>query len=166
MPVSNNRIQLDATWSIKVADFSDDFNTLFDLVKHGIENCGEVDIDWDFAFSVAKEYYVGPMSERVFLVLYKDLKPVGILLGAKVDLHPVFHKTGVTVEQVWFVEPDSRGNKVALKLVEAFEEWSRQLGVKRVVMGHFNDPVGSKIKKYYEKSGYKLLEESYVKVLV
>lgn len=159
----NPRLQIDETWSIKVADASDDKVALYALVEEGIKAIGEPEVDWDFALATADQYINGPMTERVFLVLYRDLKPVGVLLGAKVDLHPVFKKTGITIEQLWWVTPAYRGNKVSTKLIDAFEEWSKQIGVKRCVMGHFNNPIGDKVKKYYERSGFTLLEQSYVK---
>lgn len=163
--MATRRFNIDETWSIKVADETDDFNTLLNLIEDGVRNCGEPDVDRDYLMTVAMQYYNGPMSERVFLILYKDLKPVGVLLGAKVDSHPVFRKTGITIEQLWWVNPNHRGHKASTKLIEAFEEWSRQVGVKRCVMGHFMDSIGDKVKKYYDRSGYKLLEQSYVKEL-
>jgi GNAT superfamily N-acetyltransferase len=166
MPVSNPRIQLDETWSIKVADDSDDYTRLFTLVEQGVKNIGEDSVDSEFLYETSRQFFSGPLSEKVFLVLYKDLYPVGVLLGAKVDAHPVFRKTGITIEQLWWVDPSYRGSKTATKLVDAFVEWSRQLGVKRVVMGHFNDPIGEKLQKHYEHIGFKLLEQSYVKELV
>lgn len=166
MQTSNPRISLDETWSIKVVDETDNWTRVFDLVKQGVDNIGEPSIDVEFLEAVAREFASASINDKVLLILYKDLYPVGILLGMNVNTHPVFRKTGVTIEQLWWVDPEHRGSKHATKLIDAFEEWSRQLGVKRVVMGHFNDLVGTKVKKYYEKNGFNLLEQSYVKELV
>lgn len=159
------RINLDPVWSIKVIDESDDWIRIFDLVKQGVDNIGESDVDPEFLVQSAHEFAVAPLKEKIFLVLYKDLYPVGVLLGLNVNTHPVFRKTGITIEQLWWVDPQYRGSKHATKLIDAFEEWSRQIGVKRVVMGHFHDEVGSKVKKYYERSGFKLFETCYMKEL-
>lgn len=160
----NPRIQLDETWSLKVADDGDDWQRLLELIQQGVKNVGEEDVDALFLEQTAREFAIAPTS-RTFLVLYKDLRPVGVLLGAKVDAHPVFRKTGITVEQLWWVDPQYRGSKHSFKLIDAFVEWSRQIGVKRCVMSHFVDPIGAKLRKSYEKSGFKLLEQSYVKVI-
>lgn len=165
MKDSNPRIQVDETWSIKVVDKTDDWTRIFDLIKQGVNNFEESDVDVAFLEVVALQFANSAISDKVLLVLYRDLYPVGVLLGMNANTHPVFHKTGVTIEQLWWVDPEHRGSKHATKLIDAFEEWSRQIGVKRVVMGHFNDLIGTKVKKYYEKNGYKLLEQSYVKEL-
>ena len=166
MQVSNPRIHIDETYSLKVIDETDDWLRCFELVEQGVKNIGEESIDSEFLHEVAKDFATADKRMKIFLVLYKDLKPIGILLGMKVDTHPVFRKTGITIEQLWWIDPVYRGSKVATKLIEAFEEWSRQVGVKRMVMGHFNDLIGTKVKKYYERSGFKLLEQSYVKELI
>lgn len=159
---SNPRIHLDETWSIKVADLGDDWTRLLELIHQGVKNVGEEELDTLFLEQTARDFATTP-QERTFLVLYKDAVAVGVLLGAKVDAHPVFRKTGITVEQLWWVDPQYRGSKHSFKLIDAFVEWSRQMGVKRCVMSHFVDPIGAKLSKAYEKSGFKLLEQSYVK---
>lgn len=163
--MSNHRIHIDETYSLKVADTVEAFDPIFEVVLKGVQELGEEDIDIEYLKTRAWEFVTAPVSQRVLLVLYKDLKPIGVLLGAKVEEHPVYRRTGITVEQLWYVVPESRGSKAAIKLVEAFEEWSRKIGVKRCVMSHFINPVGERVAKYYERSNFKKLEESWVKEL-
>lgn len=94
----------------------------------------------------------------VVMYLVND-KPVGILGGVANEM--VFSREIITAELFWWVDPAHRGRK-SLALKEAFEYWSKRIGAKYIQMSGLNDP---KTARYYERTGYKLTENAYLKVI-
>lgn len=65
-------------------------------------------------------------------------------------------------EIAWWVEPEYRKAGVGKLLMEAFEYWAKEkAGCTMVSMAVLGDDPGD----FYEKSGYKLYEKAYLKVL-
>jgi GNAT superfamily N-acetyltransferase len=69
----------------------------------------------------------------------------------------------IAVETFWFVNPLKRGN--GLKLVDAFEQWAIDNGCEAAAMIHLADSHPESLKRFYEASGYRLLEMHYIKTL-
>lgn len=67
----------------------------------------------------------------------------------------------VATELAWWVNPEARKKSVGKELLERFEEVSKEAGCKAVVVSCLADEVG----KFYEKCGYKLHEQAYMKEL-
>ncbi|MCP3924916.1 MAG: GNAT family N-acetyltransferase [Desulfobacterales bacterium] len=67
----------------------------------------------------------------------------------------------MAIEAFWFVDPRYKG--LGKKLFDRFELEAKKLGCKKLGMVHMVDSYPDSLKKFYEKSGYKLLELHYIK---
>lgn len=67
----------------------------------------------------------------------------------------------IATELGWWVEPEHRSSGVGKELILAFEQWAIDQGCQHIVMVSLDEDLG----KYYEKSGYRLVERAYMKEL-
>lgn len=72
-----------------------------------------------------------------------------------------FSQDRVSSEVAWWVDPEGRGHRDSLLLFEAYEVWSRKVGCRLCQVAML--PSVTDLSKFYERRGYKLLEQSYVK---
>lgn len=121
-------------------------------------------------FHEASPYQVLPFSELHCLQLFQkylqDKTSVMILLSDHGMLvafasQAPFSSDRVSTEVAWWVDPEGRGNRDSLLLFEAYEIWSRKVGCKLCQVAML--PSVTDLSRFYEKRGYKLLEQSYVK---
>lgn len=80
----------------------------------------------------------------------------GALLGC---LTPMFWQPSVIVakELGWWVEPEHRG-VYSIRLIKQFEEWARDRGATKVLMGYLNAINAEKMDKMYKKLKYNSFE--------
>jgi hypothetical protein len=94
------------------------------------------------------------------IVLYLvDDKPVGMIAGMLTEM--VFSREDAAQELVWWVNPEHRTRK-SFSLKEAFEYWAKRVGAKYIIMA---EPNNDKVARYYERTGYRPMERSHVKVI-
>jgi GNAT superfamily N-acetyltransferase len=68
----------------------------------------------------------------------------------------------IAIGMFWYVSPlKGRGKGVAL--LKAFEEWAKTEGCTKVSMAHLADVNSVKMQHLYQKRGYKLMEQHFVK---
>lgn len=97
---------------------------------------------------------------KTIIVLYmKDDKPVGMLAGMTSEM--LFNRELLASEVIWWVEPEHRSRK-SFALKEAYEYWAKRVGAKYIQMSNLND---KRVEQFYERTGYKLTERAYLKVL-
>lgn len=97
---------------------------------------------------------------KTIVVLYMhDGKPVGMIAGMSSEM--MFSREIIASEVIWWVEPGFRSRKT-LALKEAYEFWAKRIGAKYIQMANLDD---QKIERYYERTGYKLTERAYLKVI-
>lgn len=96
-------------------------------------------------------------------VLCVDTEIVGMFIGF---LAPCFFSNVVqAVEIVWYVDPDHRGSKEAYKMIDLYEEWAGFREAVCVNMMSLDILNGKKVAKMYERRGYRLAENTFVKEL-
>lgn len=96
---------------------------------------------------------------KIIVILLCDPGPYGIIVGTKQDLP--FCDGSVSTELVWWVDDDCRDIKGLLWLYEAFEDWSKRVGATYIQSGMLLDMAD--LSKFYERRGYKRVEQSYFK---
>lgn len=99
--------------------------------------------------------------QAVPLLLLDGTQPVGMLLGCATEVP--FSDDRVAAELAWYVDPPYRGNRKALELVYAFEEWARRVGCKHASMSLLTTLTD--VSKFYERLGYQKTEISYFRSL-
>ena len=75
-------------------------------------------------------------------------------------LHPMNGDT-IATEIVWWMEPEARGGRAALKLFAAGEAWARDQGATKFQMIAPSDQVGA----FYERLGFQKIEVHYQRSL-
>lgn len=67
-------------------------------------------------------------------------------------------------ELIWYVDPRFR-NTVGIRLFKEFEHTVRERGAKHLTMVHLENSMPDKLKNYYERQGYALVETHYTKAV-
>lgn len=102
---------------------------------------------------VIENFVTSPLHEKI-IILHGDK---GMIVGMVSPL--LFVGPKVASEIAWWVEPEHRKTNVGTELLEAFEQWARNVDCSLIVMDAQNDKLG----KYYESKGYKPTSFSYMK---
>lgn len=104
-------------------------------------------------------YFRGP--RRLCLVADNGDGPYGILMAHAFehDFGPVW----LSQERLWWIDPAHRGGSTAMRMLDAYEVWSRSEGCTFAGMaGMGSDPV---VMKLYQRRGYRVAETHCLKVL-
>lgn len=96
-------------------------------------------------------------SEDALLLVEDTGNPTG-MLGAVLFSHPLSHQRFFS-ELFWWVEPEHRGNGLAL--LRAAEEWAAERGASHSIMISPDD----RVSRLYETLGYAKLETHYIRLL-
>lgn len=83
-------------------------------------------------------------------------------------IYPMYFSSNLLVacELFWYVEPDKRGNGIAQRMLNYFEEVARQRQARAVTMIALDHgDHGPRTAQLYERLGYSLKEQSYIKRL-
>lgn len=85
----------------------------------------------------------------------------GVILGA---MAPVwFAEEWAAIEVALWVQPDSRGGKIARKLIEAFEAWGKSMGASFSTMSDLCIGGEYPASGLFERLGYRQAERSWIK---
>ena len=122
-------------------------------------------IDRGYLYSFTVEYLKGSIADKV-VILLKDIdKPVGLLVGIIDHGHPMMYSCKVANELLWWVHPDYRGTPDSFALIEAYEQWAKELKCTHIHLAHFENKFSKKLSKHYTDMGYSKVEVSYLKEL-
>ena len=112
-----------------------------------------------------ENYYsqiVGGVKKRAGFVPYNLSDTISDVLIAYIDGKPVgcaglkkYSDTDVEIKRVW-VEPESRGQKIASRMLNLIEEKARQMNYKRAILQ--TRPIMMDAVKLYENRGYSLID--------
>lgn len=69
------------------------------------------------------------------------------------------------VELFWYVKPEYRGGTWPVRLLREFEVWAATRGCDQVCMIHMECSMPARLKEFYLRSGYQLIETVYRKNL-
>jgi GNAT superfamily N-acetyltransferase len=80
---------------------------------------------------------------------------------------PMFMNSSTMVAQelFWWVDKESRGSGVGVKILKKAEDLAKNQGAVAMLMLSLNDFNGDRIDKLYEKLGYKRKEQTYMRTL-
>jgi GNAT superfamily N-acetyltransferase len=71
----------------------------------------------------------------------------------------------VAVELFWYVQPEHRHGLFPVRLLREYERWASGQGCVHVSMIYMEASMPERMKEFYERSGYRLLETVYRKRL-
>lgn len=75
----------------------------------------------------------------------------------------IFTNKTMLKELFWFVNPDKRNSWVAYKLIKEAEKFAQENNIHIISMMHMKYPNPEKLKNFYEKIGYNLVQVEYFK---
>jgi GNAT superfamily N-acetyltransferase len=105
------------------------------------------------------------IDEGLAFVADKDGQLIGGIVGISSALW-YDQSTRVAAELAWWVEPAHREGLTAFKLLNAFENKAKELGHSKCVMMLITLMQGESIGRIYERRGFRLTEQAYIKDLV
>ena len=96
------------------------------------------------------------------LPIFLQTKIVGCICGIITNFW-FARNTKVAAELGWWVNEEHRGSTASIRLLQAFENWAKEHGVKAITMSDLvingDTPAGP----IYKKLGYELVERAHVK---
>ena len=96
------------------------------------------------------------------LVAEVDGKIVGGIVGVLTQLW-FNNACKVASELAWWVAPEHRRGRTALKLYQAFEAWAKEQGAAHIVMSDLVVEGETPAAKLFEKLGYAIVERAHMK---
>jgi GNAT superfamily N-acetyltransferase len=159
--------QLQYGYSLRLATKEDDPLKLYRLMASAAEhtNYAKEYID-DHLGSEYVSHFLDQSTDAfmMLLLISPEGEPVGALAAQKM-YHPPFMYP-MASEVVWWVEPKHRKGSVPMQMLKAYEYWAEKQGCRYVSVGfmrRFKPGKEDQMKKVYNKMGYSLQEETYVK---
>jgi len=98
------------------------------------------------------------------ILVYKDGEKIVGAFGMVV-LPDTFSGHRVAAETFWYVLPSHRATRAGVELFYRFEALGKARGAKRLVMVHLANLTPQKLREFYEKNGYELVEQTFWKEL-
>lgn len=139
---------------------------VLDLILKGIQEdtpYANIPVDKEHLFNVVANF--NQENSQFFFMYDRQKNIVGLLAGIVTDQHFLWAGTKIASELFWYVHPDHRGSKKALKLILEYEAWARSKGCRYITMAHFSNLLGKKLARLYKKLEYVPIEVSYIKEL-
>lgn len=152
----------------KLLDRDDDISYVADVISYAVKDSPFRSFvpNKEALIKTIERYYVYENQGNRFLLLaWDDDKIVGLIGATTLTDHFLFMDHAVGQEVVWWVDQSKRGSKIALTLIKHLEAWAHEMGLKHLLMGHYEDIHTEKLKSIYAKLGYTLTEYNYWKEL-
>lgn len=70
-----------------------------------------------------------------------------------------------THELFWWVDPKARHTRLGLRLLQAFEDWAKQMGSGTLFMASTATLTPDKLARFYQRKGYGAVDVNYAKNL-
>ena len=103
-----------------------------------------------------------PQNKTVILAKDKEGNNIGMIAGIATEM--LFNYGKIAAEQLWWMEPEYRGSRISLELLESFHYWAKDvMKCDFVQMASLNDDIGSKVNKFYKRKGYSFTESAFIR---
>ena len=137
----------------------EDYNRVIAMVsKYAYDSPYKDKVNFE-ALEVLVKGFLLEKDKVVFYVHDENGFPLGFLAGAALPF--ILGLDTVATEFAWWVHPDFRLNGVGTLLIEAFENWAKEVGCSMISLSSMDEKTG----EVYVKRGYSLKEHTYLKVL-
>ena len=77
--------------------------------------------------------YIAHPDVNFGVVAEKDGRLIGMLMGYVTDYY--FGDDKIACDILWYMDPEHRGSRVGIRLLEAFQDWSKERGASEVCIG-------------------------------
>lgn len=96
----------------------------------------------------------GSVPDRYFRLAVRDDEVLGGFYGCK--LRVFFSGETIVKDMGWWVRQESRGSVAAMLLLGDFEQWGREQGARRAMIGQSGVENIDRTRKLFEHCGYKV----------
>jgi GNAT superfamily N-acetyltransferase len=119
----------------------------------------DVEIDKEKMEELISDILEGDGTKSIIILGVVDDKPVAMMAASEMLLNRQF----IAQEVIFWVEPEHRGSRLALKLMEAYEFWAKKVGCSFTQMSLVETEQAQKIARLYERKGYAPIERGFLK---
>lgn len=141
--------------------FNPDTDTIPDLFKGFEQDSAFIKVDIAYADKVYKDLIRSGVGQIFILLDDNTGESIG---GFGCIKSPDLHSGRMmAVETFWYVVPEYRNSLGGAQLYDSFERWAAEQGCEILAMIHMIDSSPEKLRKLYEKKGYRLAEQHYIK---
>jgi len=109
---------------------------------------------------MAMEYIRNP-NKLLLVALNEDSQMVGMFFGYMTQHY--FGPTVIAVEQLLYIVVNSRGGRLAFRIMKAFEKWAVAQGAQSLVFGQSNNGANDKWDTFCSRLGYSKIGATYMK---
>jgi GNAT superfamily N-acetyltransferase len=150
--------------TLKIADYSD-FKPIFDMAGRFQQASPYTELTYDEGkvVELIDSFLTGDRTQKIIILGLKDQEPVGMIAGVVNEM--LFSHDLIASELMWWVEPEHRGSRLSIQLLDAYEEWARRVGAKVVQLSSVNTDHADKLDRLYRHRDYNLVERGYIKGL-
>jgi len=96
------------------------------------------------------------------LVAEHEGEVVGSIAGVMSPWFLDFSQLVIT-EQWWWVDPDHRGNKVSMGLLDEFVRWGKEKGASKLIVATIDSGKEEVVKRFYRMKKFTYLETVFIK---
>lgn len=101
------------------------------------------------------------IRNHVVFVLEKDDEEIVGFIGGVTATYPVNENVKIFIESGWFVKEDYR--KHSIELLSELENYCKEIGIEHIIIGNTDTGKTEQFKRFYERKGYKLFEQHFIK---
>lgn len=116
---------------------------------------------WSKGYDLNEEWVTNILKLPNIHIIEEEEK--ALMVVTWIDNHPLFKGHKVALELLWYVKPEFRGSLVGPKMFVKYEQWARDNGCTIILADNIGD--APKIDRFYENSGYSLIEKKFMKEL-
>lgn len=131
---------------------------------HAASPYDDLTMDEDKVVELIDSFLNGDRNQRIVILALEDDQPIGMIAGVTSEM--LFSRDKIASEMMWWIEPEHRGSRAALQLLDAYEFWAKKVGAKVVQLSSVDTEHADRLDRLYKKRGYYLVERGYIRGIV
>lgn len=121
----------------------------------------DIHIDVDKINEVISNILEEDNSRSIILLGCKDDQIVGMIIASTSEM--LINRDIVAQELVYWIDPEHRGGRLAIQMLDAFEYWAIKVGAKFIQMSLVATELAPKVSAIYKRKGYRPCETGFLK---
>lgn len=147
-------------FSLRLAT-QDDFQAIVRMAREFHQSSPYTGLD--FSEERCKDFFSSYLScdkkDMIIILAVDGDYPFGMIIGQAGT--PSFSSQRVSQELAWWIDPEYRGSRQSLLLLQSYEDWSVRVGCRVTQVAMLEGSVD--LRRYYERRGFSPAELSYIK---
>lgn len=149
----------------KLATKEDNAGAIADAIVDAVQDSpfNELLIDYNQLVNTVENFIDDP--DKVIIILKDEDEIVGFIAALVVKNHFLLSPNSTVQELGWWVDKRYRKTRASYILLDAFAYWAKHMGANYITLGHYENETGKRLRKIYNRLGFKEVEHSYIKEL-